>query len=79
MGLTELPELSKIAISKREHSMTSNDDYSPYSDQDLDPMTENQTLSLNSLIAVLVGSMVGSEVFTLPAGFGRATMRSHWL
>ncbi|PZV17435.1 MAG: arginine-ornithine antiporter [Pseudanabaena sp.] len=53
--------------------MTSNEDYSPYSDQDLDPITEKQTLPLNALIALVVGSMVGAGIFTLPAGFGRAT------
>ncbi|WP_019501884.1 basic amino acid/polyamine antiporter [Pseudanabaena sp. PCC 6802] len=53
--------------------MASNKDYSPYSDRDFSPMTEKQTLPLNALIALVVGSMVGAGIFTLPAGFGRAT------
>ena len=32
-----------------------------------------QKLSLTALIALVVGSMVGSGIFTLPAAFGRAT------
>ncbi len=33
----------------------------------------DQTLSLRSLIALVVGSMVGSGIFALPSAFGRAT------
>ena len=33
----------------------------------------NQKLSLAALIALVVGSMVGSGIFALPAAFGRAT------
>ncbi len=33
----------------------------------------NQKLSLGALIALVVGSMVGSGIFALPAAFGRAT------
>ena len=32
-----------------------------------------QTLSLRALIALVVGSMVGSGIFALPSAFGRAT------
>jgi arginine:ornithine antiporter/lysine permease len=35
--------------------------------------SERQKLSLGALIALVVGSMVGSGIFTLPAAFGRAT------
>jgi arginine:ornithine antiporter/lysine permease len=34
---------------------------------------QSQQLSLRSLIALVVGSMVGSGIFALPAAFGRAT------
>jgi arginine:ornithine antiporter/lysine permease len=33
----------------------------------------NQKLSRNALIALVIGSMVGSGIFALPASFGRAT------
>ncbi|AWL94641.1 MULTISPECIES: basic amino acid/polyamine antiporter [Bradyrhizobium] len=33
----------------------------------------NQELSRNALIALVIGSMVGSGIFALPAAFGRAT------
>jgi len=33
----------------------------------------NQKLSLGALVALVVGSMVGSGIFALPAAFGRAT------
>ncbi|MBF2046764.1 MAG: amino acid permease [Elainella sp. C42_A2020_010] len=48
-------------------------DYGTTLDQDFSPTQEKQTLSLNSLIALVVGSMVGAGIFTLPAAFGRAT------
>jgi arginine:ornithine antiporter / lysine permease len=35
--------------------------------------TENQTLSVWALTALVVGSMVGAGIFTLPGRFGRAT------
>ena len=35
--------------------------------------TEKQTLSVWALTALVVGSMVGAGIFTLPAAFGRAT------
>jgi arginine:ornithine antiporter / lysine permease len=34
---------------------------------------QSQQLSLRSLIALVVGSMIGSGIFALPAAFGRAT------
>ena len=33
----------------------------------------DQKLSLGALIALVVGSMIGSGIFALPAAFGRAT------
>jgi arginine:ornithine antiporter / lysine permease len=36
-------------------------------------MASNQQLSLRALIALVVGSMIGSGIFTLPAKFGQAT------
>ncbi|PSB06768.1 arginine-ornithine antiporter [filamentous cyanobacterium CCP2] len=53
--------------------MTSNQEYSAIVDQDLNPTTEKQTLSVWALTALVVGSMVGAGIFTLPASFGRAT------
>jgi len=53
--------------------MTSNQDYGAISDQEISPTTEKQTLPLNALIALVVGSMIGAGIFTLPAAFGRAT------
>lgn len=53
--------------------MASNQDYSAISNQDFSPTAEKQTLPLNALIALVVGSMVGAGIFTLPAAFGRAT------
>lgn len=53
--------------------MTSNQDYSAISDQEYNLTIEKQTLPLNALIALVVGSMVGAGIFTLPAAFGRAT------
>jgi arginine:ornithine antiporter/lysine permease len=35
--------------------------------------SESQKLSLGALVALVVGSMVGSGIFALPAAFGRAT------
>ena len=37
------------------------------------PISTEQKLSLTSLIALVVGSMIGSGIFTLPAAFARAT------
>ena len=34
---------------------------------------QDQKLSLRALIALVVGSMVGSGIFALPSAFGRAT------
>ena len=53
--------------------MASNQDLSTTSGQDFSLTTEKQTLPLNALIALVVGSMVGAGIFTLPAAFGRAT------
>lgn len=53
--------------------MTSNQEYSAIVDQELTPTTEKQTLSVWALTALVVGSMVGAGIFTLPASFGRAT------
>lgn len=38
-----------------------------------DTVSAKETLSLRSLTALVVGSMVGAGIFTLPAAFGRAT------
>lgn len=38
-----------------------------------DTTSTKQTLSLGALSALVVGSMVGAGIFTLPASFGRAT------
>ena len=35
--------------------------------------TSNEALSLRALVALVVGSMIGSGIFALPASFGRAT------
>lgn len=53
--------------------MASNQEYSPVANQDFSPATEKQTLPLNALIALVVGSMIGAGIFTLPARFGQAT------
>jgi arginine:ornithine antiporter/lysine permease len=36
-------------------------------------MASSQQLSLRALIALVVGSMIGSGIFTLPSKFGHAT------
>jgi len=53
--------------------MASNPDYSTLSDVEYSVSSEGQTLPLNALIALVVGSMVGAGIFTLPSAFGRAT------
>jgi len=53
--------------------MASNQDYGIASDPAFSPTTKKQTLPLNALIALVVGSMVGAGIFTLPARFGQAT------
>src|SRR4029450_7691763 len=35
--------------------------------------TSSEALSLRALIALVVGSMIGSGIFALPSAFGRAT------
>ena len=37
------------------------------------PNEVDQKLSRSALIALVIGSMVGSGIFALPASFGRAT------
>jgi arginine:ornithine antiporter / lysine permease len=37
------------------------------------PSSSSEALSLRALIALVVGSMIGSGIFALPASFGRAT------
>jgi arginine:ornithine antiporter / lysine permease len=51
--------------------MASEQDYSAGIDSG--GATENQTLSVWALTALVVGSMVGAGIFTLPGRFGRAT------
>jgi len=53
--------------------MPSNQEFSPASDREFSLETDHQTLPLNALIALVVGSMVGAGIFTIPAAFGRAT------
>lgn len=38
-----------------------------------DSVSTKQTLSVQALIALVIGSMVGAGIFTLPSAFGRAT------
>lgn len=38
-----------------------------------DTTSTNETLSVQALTALVIGSMVGAGIFTLPAAFGRAT------
>ena len=53
--------------------MALENNYSAASEQPLSVAPVKQTLPLNALIALVVGSMVGAGIFTLPSGFGRAT------
>jgi arginine:ornithine antiporter/lysine permease len=53
--------------------MTSDQNYFAASEEVLDASSEKQTLPLGALIALVVGSMVGAGIFTLPARFGQAT------
>jgi arginine:ornithine antiporter/lysine permease len=53
--------------------MASPQDYSSAIDPDYSAKQENQTLSVWALTALVVGSMVGAGIFTLPGRFGRAT------
>ena len=45
----------------------------PITTQPNQTASTQQTLSLRSLIALVIGSMIGAGIFTLPAAFGRAT------
>ncbi len=53
--------------------MTSERDYVVNSDQSFSVDSNKQTLSVWALTALVVGSMVGAGIFTLPSAFGRAT------
>ncbi len=53
--------------------MTSDQDFGMAVDPSPGAETEKQTLSVWALTALVVGSMVGAGIFTLPAAFGRAT------
>jgi arginine:ornithine antiporter/lysine permease len=53
--------------------MASPQDYSSAIDPDYSAKQDNQTLSVWALTALVVGSMVGAGIFTLPGRFGRAT------
>lgn len=53
--------------------MASPQDYSGSIEPAYGSATEKQTLSVWALTALVVGSMVGAGIFTLPAAFGRAT------
>jgi len=53
--------------------MTSPQDYSPAIDPGSSSEQKNQTLSVWALTALVVGSMVGAGIFTLPGRFARAT------
>ena len=53
--------------------MASPQDYGSAIEPDYSAKQENQTLSVWALTALVVGSMVGAGIFTLPGRFGRAT------
>ncbi|MFQ4138935.1 basic amino acid/polyamine antiporter [Nodosilinea sp. PGN35] len=53
--------------------MTSEQDFGAAIDPSYSGETGKQTLSVWALTALVVGSMVGAGIFTLPAAFGRAT------
>ncbi|PSN15537.1 arginine-ornithine antiporter [filamentous cyanobacterium CCT1] len=53
--------------------MTSEQDFGTAIDPSYGGETEKQTLSVWALTALVVGSMVGAGIFTLPSAFGRAT------
>jgi arginine:ornithine antiporter/lysine permease len=53
--------------------MASEQDYSAASDQVLSTASDKETLSVGALTALVVGSMVGAGIFTIPSAFGRAT------
>jgi arginine:ornithine antiporter/lysine permease len=51
--------------------MTSDQDFETTIDPSYGAEVEKQTLSVWALTALVVGSMVGAGIFTLPAAFGR--------
>ena len=53
--------------------MASENNYSTASEQALSVAPDKQTLSIGALTALVVGSMVGAGIFTIPSAFGRAT------
>lgn len=53
--------------------MTSEQDFGAAIDSSYSGESGKQTLSVWALTALVVGSMVGAGIFTLPAAFGRAT------
>ncbi len=53
--------------------MTSDQNFITNPEGILESTSEKQTLPLGALIALVVGSMVGAGIFTLPARFGQAT------
>lgn len=53
--------------------MTSDQNYLTVPEDFPDTSSGKQTLPLGALIALVVGSMVGAGIFTLPARFGQAT------
>jgi arginine:ornithine antiporter/lysine permease len=53
--------------------MVAEQDYGGVIDPGYGAETGKQTISVWALTALVVGSMVGAGIFTLPAAFGRAT------
>ncbi len=53
--------------------MASEQDYSTAPEPLLSAPSDQQTLSVGALTALVVGSMVGAGIFTIPSAFGRAT------
>lgn len=53
--------------------MTSEQHFGAAMEPSLETASDRQTLPLSALIALVVGSMVGAGIFTLPARFGQAT------
>ncbi|PSB21980.1 amino acid permease [Phormidesmis priestleyi ULC007] len=53
--------------------MASEQNYNTASEQSPSLASDKQTLSVAALTALVVGSMVGAGIFTIPSAFGRAT------
>ena len=53
--------------------MASGQNYNTASEQSPSLTSDKQTLSVGALTALVVGSMVGAGIFTIPSAFGRAT------